>query len=71
MFGGSEYLFYDREDGLIVTAAGRSIGHAPTLTEASEKFPGIYFMGFSGSRYDFDRVRSIAFDRPLLSDFYN
>lgn len=61
MFAGSEYLFFDREDGLIVTAAGRTIGHAKTITGASEQFPGIYFMQFDGTRHDFDRVLRKAF----------
>lgn len=56
MVVGSEYLFYDREDGLIVTAAGRTIGHADTITKASLQFQGIFFMQFDGTRTDFDRV---------------
>ena len=58
---GSEYLFYDREDGYIVTAAGRSVGHAKTITAAAEQFQGIYFMQFDGTRTDFDRVLRKAF----------
>ena len=61
MVAGSEYLFFDKEDGLIVTAAGRTIGHAKTVTDASLLFQGIFFMQFDGTRHDFDRVLRVCF----------
>lgn len=66
MVAGSEYLFYDRSAGLIVTAAGRTIGHAETITAASDMFQGIFIMQFDGTGNDFERVLDIALVRYNL-----